>query len=510
MAIETASYSKKSKGTAGRRARDRAVVGQDPGDKDYKDPHWFSKKSNQKSIADIPPEAIPEDMYTLDGRRVKDIAQEARDKETVKELAPAANEDIKAQAQPGITGQVSKAYGADPNNKYTVQYEVRELDNLISSNTPTGAVNPDYPAELQPRDRTRAASKAQVIGMASGLVPDMLIEEFHSTDRGAPIIGPDGVVESGNGRVSALRKAAEEYPDKYLEYKTELTERAAERGLDPGRLAEFKNPVLVRVRLGEESGRVEFAREANTAAVLSMSGIEQSKTDAARLRSKDLINFSVGSTGDLGTDIERRDNREFVRAFMGSVPETERGALMGSAGELTQEGNKRIQAAMFTKVYDDTQVAALHFESTDSNVKNITGGLMSSLGQMAKAEEMIKAGNREESLSIVGDISAAVRTYKQIKDRDDMTVDMYLDQSQMFTEYEISPTQKKILIGLHERSRSSKKVKDLIGSWANVVQQQPHPDQADLFGPSEPVDRDRLIDAWLGGSYEGHNQQELF
>jgi len=500
----------KGSGEVGRKKGREKIDGVDPGDKNYLDPHWHGE-SSKRINRDIDPETIPEDMYIDDGsgRRVKDIIQEARDYKVTEELAPDANERITAPATPGIKGDVSKAYGADPTNKYQVQYEVRELSSLTASNTETGAINPDYPEELQPRDRTRTASKAQVINMASNLVPDVLITEFHSTDRGAPIVDEGGIVESGNARTTALRRASLDYPEKYSEYKTELIERAEERGLDPGEVSKFKEPVLVRVRLGDGANRVEFAREANTASVLAMSITEQSKTDADRMKSGDIINFKIGETDDLGKNITRRDNRDFVRSFMTTVPETERGALMGAGGELTEAGSRRIQAGMFTKVYNDPDLASTHFESTDSNVKNITGGLMGSLGQMAKAEEMIKTGSRSEELSIAGDIAVAVKTYKSIKQRDEMTVEMYLDQGQLFQEGEITPTQKRILGELHTRRRSKTKVTSLISSWANVVQQQPHPGQANIFG-DEPTSRENLIDAWLSGSYEGHEQEELF
>jgi len=497
-------YSKKGGGSAGRKPRGRSQA-PDPGDKEYTG--WM-KKPKQVDLSQVPAEAIPDDYYTADGQKVKDLAQEARDKKTAELLAPPANEKIQAPARPGITGAVSKAYGADASKKYIVQYEVRELDDLVASNTESGAINPEYPAELQPRDRTRAASLAQVVKIGSTLEPDLLIEEFHSTDRGAPIIGPDGVVESGNGRVSALRRAALDYPERYKEYKTELTERAAERGLDPGELGKFNKPVLVRVRMGEAGNRVEFARDANTAAVLGMSAAEQSRTDADRLATKDIINFKTG-TGSLAADITRRDNRDFVRSFMSSIPETERAALMGSGGELTQAGEKRIQAAMFTRVYKSPDLAAIHFESTDSNVKNITGGLMDSLGQMARAEEMINTGQRSADLSITGDIVTAVKTYKQIKDDPNITIEMYQDQKQMFESDDLNPTQREILGALHERRRSKKQVTEFISAWSVAVEKQPHPEQGNLFDFDARPDRDELVGSWIEGKYLSV-QDELF
>ena len=183
---------------------------------------------------------------------------------------------------------------------------------------------------------------------------------------------------------------------------------------------------------------------------------------------------------------------------------------MGRGGELTQEGNKRVQAAMFFKVYQDNQLSDLHFETTDSDVKNVTGGMMGSLGEVAKAEEMVRTGSRDETLSIAGDVAVAARTYKAVKDRDDMTVEMYLDQGQMFKESEITPTQKKIMVGLHERRRSKKAVTEWLGSWASMVEKQPHPDQAGLFGATEKPKKSELVDAWIAGKYQEDKQQGLF
>ena len=64
-------------------------------------------------------------------------------------------------------------------------------------------MNPLYPSELQPRDRTREASRQQIERMADDLKPELLGESYKLSD-GAPIIGPDNVVESGNGRTLAI------------------------------------------------------------------------------------------------------------------------------------------------------------------------------------------------------------------------------------------------------------------------------------------------------------------
>lgn len=87
-----------------------------------------------------------------------------------------------------------------------VRYEVVEADSLIASHGDDLGVNPAYPAQLQPRERTRAVSQEQIAGIAAKLEPERL---GPSTDAatGAPIVGPDNVVESGNGRVLAIKRA---------------------------------------------------------------------------------------------------------------------------------------------------------------------------------------------------------------------------------------------------------------------------------------------------------------
>ena len=50
-----------------------------------------------------------------------------------------------------------------------VTYEVRELGDLIPSQTDELTANPAYLSELQPRERTRAASQEQISRIARNL-----------------------------------------------------------------------------------------------------------------------------------------------------------------------------------------------------------------------------------------------------------------------------------------------------------------------------------------------------
>lgn len=410
-----------------------------------------------------------------------------------------ANQQL-ATEQPkptGRAGNVVTAVGTDPTKKYTMRYELRELDELVTSNDESGRINPAYPKELQPRDRTRASSRAQVGNIAADLEPDALLDEFKAIDRGTPIIGNDNAVESGNGRSMALQKAQKDYPEQYEKYKKRLAETASERGIDPAEVEKMKNPVLVRVRI-DDTDRVQFAKDANTSGALGMSDSERARNDASRIRSEHLQN--IQAQGDLDTTLRSPRNRDFVRSFVANTPETERAEMMDKSGNLTQRGEKRIKAAMFNRVYDDPNLTDRIFESTDNDIKNITNGMMNSLGNVSKAEELVRTGQRNSDLSISDDITKAVNVYTSLKQRG-MSVDDYLSQGQMFGR-ELNQTQEKIMVELHSRRRSSKQVKDFFDGWNDLIEAEPHPQQTSMFGPGGRS-KSELVDTWINRAQTG-------
>ena len=92
------------------------------------------------------------------------------------------------------------------NTEVDVRYRVIDVDKLITSNNDNGTINPAYPQELQPRNRSSSVSNSQVEKIMRNIDPRRLGRNIMASD-GAPIIGPDMVVESGNGRIMALRRA---------------------------------------------------------------------------------------------------------------------------------------------------------------------------------------------------------------------------------------------------------------------------------------------------------------
>ncbi|EIY1287995.1 hypothetical protein MMF14_003462 [Escherichia coli] len=154
-------------------------------------------------------------------------------------------------------------------------FDIVDASALLVSNTLDGKINPDYPQELQPRDRTRASSLLQVNQISKDLRPAQLTDSGLSS-HGAPIIGEDNAVESGNGRTMGIIKAYQDgNADRYREY---LIDHATEFGIRPEKVESMAAPVLVRRRLTKVD-RVQFAKDSNISDLQEMAASEKAFVD---------------------------------------------------------------------------------------------------------------------------------------------------------------------------------------------------------------------------------------
>lgn len=388
----------------------------------------------------------------------------------------------------------SVAMGADPTKRYTFAYRVVDLDDLIASHGPNGNPNPAFPQDLQPRDRGRVASTQQVDRIARSLSPDALLFDAGRLDSGPMIVGPDRVVESGNGRTLALQRAADRYPEQYQQYIQSLRGNLSEYGLDESALRGVKRPVLVRERLSDVN-RADFAAEANNSGLLRMSAFEQAAQDAGNL-SDDLVSGLTVSDGDtIASALRRTDNREQIRAWVGSLPSNEQAGVIDSAGNLSAQGYERITNALLMRTYGEDagqRLVRAFVESADPTVRNVQTALLASLPAMARSEAMIRSGTRDASLSIAGDVAAAVDMLARLR-REGVKPSEYLAQSAMF-ERELTPFQESLLGFLDANNRRPSALKNGLKQYAERVESTADPSQVSMFG--EEVSRPSREELW--------------
>lgn len=406
---------------------------------------------------------------------------------SIKAIPHSIEEVLKAIADKTIVaGNRTFAYGTTGLIRYEFAYNIVEGEKLVVSNNPfTFEPNSGYPQELQPRKRERAAAELQVRSIAAGLIPDILLIDFRSTDRGAPIIGPDKVVESGNGRVMALLLASRDAPEKFAEYKAALKRIAPAYALDPSDADKMKIPILVRERITSVD-RKNFAQDCNAPVALEQSAIEKARTDAEKITVAMLQSIAVDEGQTVEDAIRSPANKPFVVAFLNKLPQNEQAKLLDAQGLLNSDGLRRIILAIFVATFVGDvglKLAEAFFESTDPNVKNTLNGITGSLGLLAQSEGLILSGQRYADYSIGGDLAKAVAKFSSIKKTAGQTVSKYINQMQLPGEpRELTPFQERILIVLDEHSRSGKRIAGILSLYAQKVVDSAPPGQKSFMG----------------------------
>ena len=380
--------------------------------------------------------------------------------------------------KPNVESKITFATGANPNKPFQFEYQVIDLDKLITSHNVRLEPDKRFPKGLQPRVRDRAASRLQIDLIAKNLSPTELIEDRHTLDRGPMIIGPDKVVESGNGRVIALKRAEEVNPSGLQDYFALVRSEAKRLGI---RIEGITQPVLVRKRLSDVD-RIEFAAQANQASVLQMSPAEQAIQDSKTLSNENIATLEINDKQSIDGALKATANRQVVREFLAGLPSNERAGLVDASGQLNQAGISRLKSALFANVYtgpSGVRLTNAFTESLDPVVKQVENSMFDSLPLMAKAESLIRSGQREAQLSIAEDISKAVDVLARLK-QENITAADFIAQSSLFKR-ELNPLQERLLVFLEEFGRSRKAMREFLKGYAAAVEAAPNPKQGAFF-----------------------------
>ncbi|MGK0546357.1 LPD38 domain-containing protein [Halomonas cupida] len=290
------------------------------------------------------------------------------------------------------------------NTPVNTRFRVIDAAELQPSNSPVGRVNPNYPAELQPRDRTNANSQVQVRNIAARLNPERL-SSSRDASTGAPIIGPDGVVESGNGRVMAISYAYQQGSERADAYRDFIRFGAQEYGIDPTAVDKMAQPVLVRERVSDVD-RADFARRANESQVAGMTAYEQALADADSLSNGDLQTWAPDQSGDPLA----ASNRDFQRVFVQRMGNNEAARYTTRSGQASPELGSRMQRAVFAKAFNDADMVEMVTEQSDQ-MRNLAAALQTAAPDLAIARET-GSKEAEDAISTIVD---AVRIVRQAR-----------------------------------------------------------------------------------------------
>jgi len=288
----------------------------------------------KKIPADL--DMLQRQVVDLQGRLAREIEAKAR---------------LKISVESDYGSARTIAFGADPAKRYIFEFKVVESEAPIASHTQAYGINLAYPKELQLRIRERLISRDQVERIARELDPDALLVDTHRLDSGALIMGADNVVESGSGRLMAIRKAISDYPERYTAYRAQLERTSAIYGIDPATVRSMRTPILVRQRVTKVADRIQFAREANESIAANMSPVELAFADASLIPDSILAHLRMEGMESLDEALRSAVNRDFIREVLSNLPQSDIGQFMTKEGFLSQEGLRRISGAILAKAF---------------------------------------------------------------------------------------------------------------------------------------------------------------
>lgn len=255
---------------------------------------------------------------------------------------------------------------------------------------------------LQPRDRARLEYTAEARQRAARLDPEQL-RPGRVSDSGAPIVMDDGTILSGNGRIMSI---AEAYTD------PALAERASAYRASLGpEAANMRQPVMVMRSSGmTPDDAARFADLSNRGRIAAMSAPERAARDAAALGADTLALYRGG-------DFASRENADFLRSFAGRVVQPSERAAFSLNGELTQEGIQRMRGAVLHSAYDDSKLLSRMLESTDDNIRNITGAMTDAAPGFANLKALEAEGELLKGLNTSPQLVEAVKLIADLRAR---------------------------------------------------------------------------------------------
>ena len=385
------------------------------------------------------------------------------------------------QALNNIQSDVGQDYVIVAGGRVPVQYEVVDLKDIQTSHYADGRVNPAYPTIMQPRDRNRDASAAQINEIASNFTPERVGKNVIANE-GAPIVTKDGYVAVGNGRAMAINRVYEspETAQKYkafietLGYNTQGIER----------------PILIR-RLGLDLSPGEIAAlvdAANTSGTMNYSESETAVRDASKLTTQIL------NALDPEAALDSAANKRFVQAFFNEViPTSERNAFLDKDDMVTKKGIERIENALVGTIVPDTGFLSVLVENPDNNIRKVTAGLAKAAPAILSLEKEILSGRVSAEYSLMDDTKKAVQVLKRAKDKNLIPAD-YLAIKDMFEEPVSGET--RAIVQLFDQARSAGAFAEQIQHYVNRAIEESEVSQGNLLG-EEPKSRLSLLDEIL-------------
>jgi len=387
-----------------------------------------------------------------------------------------------ADIGPGV--EVRVRAGADSDITFAVRYEVVEADTLITSHVDeTFAENPAFDQRLQNRDRSRDASIVATRKRASELDPaQLLASPLGST--GAPVVGGDNMVESGNGRTLSLRLAYREGMPGGQAYRDTL----ARLGFA---IDGMREPVLIRRRIDEQDDatRIRSAVDMNRDVTERKTATEDATADARLLTPEIVGAWRPGPLTGSG-------NAGFVRAFIASLPAPEQAAMSGEGNALSADGLRRLERAVQAAAYADRALVSTLLEDPSDELNRLGRVLKAAAPSVLAWRTAVAEGRVIPQLDGTADLVAAAALIADARRKGRPLADLLNIPADMFGDGPTATTRLWLSLMLDRRSNGTAVIADPDRIAARVEAgrklAEDSPQALDMLGNAPPTIRSVL------------------
>jgi hypothetical protein len=303
----------------------------------------------------------------------------------------AAGQLLEQPRQPKVPENVQRVVGAR-GTAVDTEYEVVDLATLKSAG-----------GGLQPRNRaTDPLYAAQIHEIYEKFEPDKL-GRSPEADKGPPIVGPDDVIESGNGRRQVLERVYTEAPEKAAAYRAMIEKQGF-------KTEGFAQPVLIRRRLSAMTTpqRQAWADEANESGMAALTPDERAKMDRKLLTPELLRSYNPDA------ELASAQNQPFISAFVKAAGADPREFFQD--GKLSQQGQARIKGVMLSGAYGGTPASDAIVRDIVTNIdpeigRQLSDNLTSYAPQFAELKSRVADGQVDPSVARAGEKVAAAVQY---------------------------------------------------------------------------------------------------
>jgi len=388
-----------------------------------------------------------------------------------------------------------------PNKHVFSTAKAVQIGDIIASTDAYGNVNPKFPKERQPRFVERKSSTEQIADIAYK-TDFMAYAGIERVQDGVPMVSADGVGIIGNHRLAALLLMFKENIAKFRQYQAYMIKNASKFGLNPAKMTgDF---IVVRV-LSPDEDLDSLVNEGNVSGTAAMSASEIAVGDSKKLSDSIMAWFVTDENGEMTGAQNKTFNNRFINEV---VPESERASMRDGNGEISMNGLRRIQNAMFYKAYGNIDLLTRVSESTNNNVKKLTNTLINVSPRIVTLKEGIAAGKYYDvaTAQLITDVATKWVIMKQSKEGKDVLA--YLKgtakqrQADMFNEKE-NPLEMSMILAFEVNRGSGKNLTSLINRIIDLHMAEGTPENGFFGLDQKTVNLETIINTALEGKEYG-------